>query len=80
MSHEGKVLSIIARAAHVAAADLRPETRLSELGMESLEKIECVLAFEEVFHVEIADQDLWRIRTVQDAVDLVNRLAPAERR
>jgi acyl carrier protein len=79
MSVERKVAAIVARAAHVAAKDVRPEMRMSELGMDSLEKIECVLALEEVFHVEIADKDLWRIRSVQDAIDLVTRAVAGER-
>lgn len=80
MNVESKVAAIVGRAAHVAAKDVRPETSLSELGMDSLEKIECVLALEEVFEVEIADEDLWRIRKVQDAIDLVNRAIALERR
>jgi acyl carrier protein len=73
MNVQSKVTAIVGRAAHVAAKDVRPDTKLSELGMDSLEKIECVLALEEVFQVEIADEDLWRIRIVQDAIDLVTR-------
>ena len=80
MSIETKIIAIVSRAAHVAAKDIRPETRLLDLGMDSLERIECVLALEEVFHVEIADHELWRIRKVQDAIDLVTRATPLESR
>jgi acyl carrier protein len=73
-----KVTEIIGRAADVAARDLRPETQLSDLGMGSLEKIECVLSLEETFRVEIAEDDLWRIRTVQDAIELVQRSVGAQ--
>jgi len=72
-----KVTEIIGRAADVAPRDLRPETQLSELGIGSLERIECVLSLEETFQVEIADDDLWRIRTVQDAIELVERFVGA---
>jgi acyl carrier protein len=78
MNVRTKVTEIIGRAADVAALDLRPETQLSDLGMGSLEKIECVLSLEETFRVEIADDDLWRIRTVQDAIELVQRSVGAQ--
>jgi acyl carrier protein len=73
MNIPGTVAEIIGRAANVPARDLQPQTRLTDLGVGSLEKIECVLSLEEVFRVEITDDDLWRIRTVQDAIDLVQR-------
>jgi acyl carrier protein len=73
MNVPSKVTEIIGRAADIPPHDLRPETQLSELGIGSLERIECVLSLEETFHIEIADDDLWRIRTVQDAIELVQR-------
>jgi acyl carrier protein len=78
MNVSTKVTEIIGRAADVPPHDLRPQTQLSELGIGSLERIECVLSLEETFHMEIADDDLWRIRTVQDAIELVQRFVGAQ--
>jgi acyl carrier protein len=45
--------------------------------MESLEKLECVLSLEDALHIEIKEDDLWRLKTVQDVIDAVRRVAPA---
>jgi len=55
------------------ASQVRPETKLSELGMDSLEQIECVLSLEDTFKVELNEALLWKLRTVQDVVNAVNQ-------
>jgi acyl carrier protein len=77
MDFEGKVLEIISRASGVAVNDIRPDAKLADLDMESLEKLECVLSLEDALHVEIKENDLWQLRTVQDIVDSVRRAMPS---
>lgn len=55
------------------ASQVRPETKLSELGMDSLEQIECVLSLEDAFKVELNEALLWKLRTVQDVIEAVNQ-------
>jgi acyl carrier protein len=42
---------------------------INDLGADSLDTVELVMAFEEAFEIEIADEDAEKIRTVQNAVD-----------
>jgi acyl carrier protein len=76
---EGKVIAIIARAVMIPVSEVKPGAKLSALGVTSLDQVECVLAVEETFHVEIGQTDLWQLRTVQDVIDAVkNALASNE--
>ena len=77
MNMEDKVRELISRASGVPANDIQPEARLSDLAMESLEKLECVLSLEDALKVEIREDDLWRLKTVQDVIDAVRRVLPS---
>ncbi|MEB3284221.1 MAG: acyl carrier protein [Candidatus Sericytochromatia bacterium] len=46
-----------------------------DLGADSLDTVELVMAFEEEFNVEIPDEDAESIRTLQDAVSYIARVA-----
>jgi acyl carrier protein len=77
MDIENKVKEMIGRASGLPADTIAPEAKLADLDMESLEKLECVLSLEDALHVEIKEDDLWRLKTVQDVIDAVRRVAPA---
>jgi acyl carrier protein len=77
MDIEGKVKEMIGRASGLPADKIAAEARLADLDMESLEKLECVLSLEDALHVEIKEDDLWRLKTVQDVIDAVRRVVPA---
>lgn len=77
MDIEGKVIEMIGRASGLPADKIAPEAKLADLEMESLEKLECVLSLEDALQVEIKEDDLWRLKTVQDVIDAVRRVAPA---
>jgi acyl carrier protein len=74
---EGKVTELISRASGVPVADIKPAAKLADLDMESLEKLECVLSLEDALQVEIKEDDLWRLKTVQDVIDAVRRVMPS---
>ncbi|MFY9905032.1 MAG: acyl carrier protein [Terriglobales bacterium] len=76
MNIEDKVRELISRASDVPAAEIKPEAKLSDLDMESLEKLECVMSLEDALKVEIKEDDLWRLKTVQDVIDAVRRVMP----
>jgi acyl carrier protein len=44
-----------------------------DLGADSLDQVELVMALEEAFDVEISDEDAEKIRTVQDAIDYIDK-------
>jgi acyl carrier protein len=48
---------------------------VDDLGADSLDTVELVMAFEEAFDIEIPDEDAEKIRTVQDAVDYISKNA-----
>ncbi len=47
---------------------------VDDLGADSLDLVELIMAMEEEFDVEIPDEEAEKIATVQDAIDFVNKL------
>jgi len=45
---------------------------IDDLGADSLDTVELVMAFEEEFDVEIPDEEAEKIRTVKDVMDYLN--------
>ena len=45
---------------------------VDDLGADSLDTVELVMAFEEAFPIEIPDEQAEKIRTVKDAIDYIN--------
>jgi len=74
---EDKVTELISRASGVPVAEIKLEAKLSDLDMESLEKLECVMSLEDAFKIEIKEDDLWRLKTVQDVIDAFRRVMPS---
>ncbi len=69
---EEKVKEIIAKQLGVNAAEITPESSFVEdLGADSLDTVELVMAFEEAFNVEIPDEDAEKIQKVKDAIDYI---------
>jgi acyl carrier protein len=46
---------------------------VDDLGADSLDTVELVMAFEEAFEIEIPDEDAEKIRTVQDAIEYIGK-------
>jgi acyl carrier protein len=71
-----EVKRIIKEQLDVDDKDIKPEsTFIEDLGADSLGLVELVLAFEEAFEIDIPDEDTEKIRTVQDAIDYIERNA-----
>ena len=69
---EEKVKEIIAKQLGVNAAEVTPEASFVEdLGADSLDTVELVMAFEETFNIEIPDEDAEKITKVRDAVEYI---------
>ena len=73
---EGKVKQIIVDQLGVDAGDVTPASSfVDDLGADSLDRVELIMALEETFGIEIPDEDAEKISTVQDAVDYIQRNA-----
>ncbi|MEZ4440329.1 MAG: acyl carrier protein [Polyangiaceae bacterium] len=71
-----EVKRIITEQLDVEEGDIKLEsTFIDDLGADSLGLVELVLAFEEAFEIDIPDEDTEKIRTVQDAVDYIEKNA-----
>ena len=72
-STEEKVKSIIVEQLGVNESEVTGSASfVDDLGADSLDTIELVMAFEEAFGIEIPDEAAEKIKTVQDAVDYVD--------
>ena len=75
---EDKVKQIIVEQLGVDEAEVTANASfVDDLGADSLDTVELVMAFEEAFKIEIPDEDAEKIRTVQDAIDYIGKHAKA---
>ena len=69
---EQRVKKIVAEQLGVNEADVKSESSfVNDLGADSLDTVELVMALEEEFECEIPDEDAEKITTVQQAMDYV---------
>ena len=69
---EQRVRKIVAEQLGVNEADIKNESSfVDDLGADSLDTVELVMALEEEFECEIPDEDAEKITTVQQAIDYV---------
>ena len=69
---EAKVKEIIINELGVDAEKVTPEASFVEdLGADSLDTVELVMAFEEEFGMEIPDEEAEKLRTVGDAISYI---------
>ena len=79
MSVEDRVKSIIVEQLGVDADEVTPEASFVEdLGADSLDTVELIMAFEEEFGVEISDDEAEKIRKVKDAVEYIEKHTKAQ--
>ena len=71
---EQKVKDIIINELGVEADKVTPEASFVEdLGADSLDTVELVMAFEEEFGMEIPDEEAEKLQTVGDAIDYISK-------
>ncbi len=72
MDVTSKVKQIIAEQLGVDEPDIKSESHfIDDLGADSLDTVELVMALEEEFGIEIPDEEAEKILTVQDAINYV---------
>jgi len=71
-----KIKQIVSEQLGVDEAEVTPTASfVDDLGADSLDTVELVMAFEEAFDLEIPDEEAEKIRTVQDAIAYVEKKA-----
>ena len=71
---EEKIKKIICDQLDVAEKDVVTEASfVDDLGADSLDQVELIMAMEEEFDISIPDEDAEKISTVQDAIDYIKK-------
>ncbi len=79
-SVEERVKQIIVEQLGVDEGEVTPTASfVDDLGADSLDIVELVMAFEEAFGIEIPDEDAEKISTVKDATEYIEKHAPAKK-
>lgn len=73
MTVDAKVRAIIAEQLGISEEEVQASSRLIEdLGADSLDKVELIMALEAEFELEIADEEADSIQTIQDIVSYIS--------
>ena len=72
MSIEERVRKVVSEQLDVSGEIDNNASFIDDLGADSLDTVELVMALEEEFDLEIADEDAEKISTVNEAVDYIN--------
>ena len=72
MSVEKRIKEIVAEQLGVEESQVTNEASfMDDLGADSIDTVELVMALEEEFDIEISDENAEKIQTVQDAIDYI---------
>ncbi len=73
---EQRIKKIVAEQLGIPEGEVKADSKIeSDLGADSLARVELAMAIEDDLEVEISDEDLEQIITVQDAIDLATRVS-----
>jgi acyl carrier protein len=72
MENFDKLKDILVDVLGIKAEDIKAESKfIDDLGADSLDLVELIMAFEDKFGVEISDEDAEKLITVKDALDYI---------
>ena len=66
-----KVIDIVAKVLHSDKATITGSSTFEQLGADSLATLEIIMKLEEVFGIEISDDDAQKMKTIDNAVDKI---------
>jgi acyl carrier protein len=71
--NEAKIKQIIAEKLGVSEDKVTPQASfVDDLGADSLDQVELIMAFEDAFDVDIPDEDAEKLKTVNDALNYLS--------
>jgi acyl carrier protein len=73
---EEKLVAIVRKEKEIPAEQLRPETLLTDAGIDSLDALTILFAIEEEFRISVPDDRARAMKTFGDMIDLVEVLLP----
>lgn len=69
-----RVIGVVAEQLGIEVSDVKLESNIiDDLGADSLDHIEIAMAIEDVFSVEISDEEIEKIKTVSELADIVTQ-------
>lgn len=72
---QDKIIELICEKLNKKKEDIKLTSRLVEdLGADSLDFVELVMAFEDEFNVTLPDEDVGKLKTIGDIVEYINKL------
>lgn len=73
MENFDKLKEVLVEVLGVSEEDIKPESKfVDDLGADSLDLVELIMAFEDKFGMEISDEDAEKMVTVKDALDYID--------
>lgn len=70
-----RVINVVSEQLSVDSSEIRADSSfVDDLGADSLDQVELIMAMEEEFDIKIDDNAAQKIKTVQNAVDFINSL------
>lgn len=71
--YEVKVKQIVAERLGVSEEKITPQSSfVDDLGADSLDQVELIMALEDEFDMEIPDEDAEKLKTIKDALDYID--------
>ena len=71
-----KVCKMLAEQLNVPASSIKPESEVvKDLGADSLDVVELMMALEDEYGITLPEGEVEGVKTVQDIVDMMNKLA-----
>ncbi len=68
-----KVVEVVSEKLSIPKENIKEDTTFKDLGADSLDNVEIIMAFEEAFGIEIQDEHAEKIQKIGDAVELIHQ-------
>ncbi len=78
MEIEEKVKSLVVEKLKVSPDQIRLDSKFNDLGADSLETMDLIMAFEDAFGITIEDEDMAKITTVGEAIEFIKQKRAGE--